>query len=191
MGDRVAVIKDGHLQQVDTPESLYNHPKNVFVAAFIGSPSMNLFEGVATETDDGGVAVQLGDQRLALPPGKVCKNSGLRGRFGETILVGIRPEDMEDSAVITGHPTDQTIDVQVDVREALGSETLIHLRLKAKSVDSGDPDAVHELGRETMSRCTARLSPESRARPGDRIVLNVTTENMHFFDASSHLVIDT
>ena len=188
MGDRVAVIKDGYLQQVASPESLYDEPDNVFVAAFIGSPSMNLFEGVVLEDGDR-LAVEFGDQRLALDPKVLTTRPALRGYIGQPVVVGMRPEDMEDAAVAPGHRVDQRIEVEIDVREALGAETVMHFSLAATPVDSGDPDALDELGSENRSRCTARFSPDSRARPGDRIQVNVATDKMHFFDNVTHLAI--
>ena len=188
MGDRVAVIKDGYLQQVASPESLYAEPDNVFVAAFIGSPHMNLYEGMVVEEGDG-LAVRLGAQRLALDASVLNRRPALRAQIGQPVVVGIRPEDMEDAAVVTDHPDDQRLEAEVDVREALGAETLMHFGLAVPSVNSGDPDALDELGAENKSRCTARFSADTEARPGDRIRVNVTTEKMHFFDRSSHLAV--
>ena len=188
MGDRVAVIKDGYLQQVASPESLYAEPDNVFVAAFIGSPHMNLYEGMVVEEGDG-LAVRLGAQRLALDASVLNRRPALRAQIGQPVVVGIRPEDMEDAAVVTDHPDDQRLEAEVDVREALGAETLMHFGLAVPSVNSGDPDALDELGAEDTSRCTARFRADTEARPGDRIRVNVTTEKMHFFDRSSHLAI--
>ena len=165
-----------------------DEPDNVFVAAFIGSPSMNLFEGTVSE-DGNQFVVQLGEQRLGLDSKVLDARPALRAYIGQPVVVGIRPEDMEDAAVVTDHPEDQRIEVDVDVREALGAETLMHFGVAAPHVDSGDPDALDELGDEDESRCTARFSADSRARPGDRIQVNVTTEKMHFFDKISHLVI--
>ncbi len=188
MGDRVAVIKDGYLQQVASPEALYAEPDNVFVAAFIGSPHMNLYEGMVVEQGDR-LVVCLGDQRLALDSRVLDHRPALRAHIDQPVVVGIRPEDMDDAAVVTDHPADQRLDAEVDVREALGAETLMHFGLAVPSVNSGDPDALDELGAENQSRCTARFSAETGARPGDRIKVNVTTEKMHFFDRSSHLAI--
>jgi len=188
MGDRVAVIKDGYLQQVASPEALYAEPDNVFVAAFIGSPHMNLYEGMVVEQGDR-LVVCLGDQRLALDSRVLDHRPALRAHIDQPVVVGIRPEDMDDAAVVTDHPADQRLDAEVDVREALGAETLMHFGLAVPSVNSGDPDALDELGAENQSRCTARFSAETGARPGDRIRVNVTTEKMHFFDRSSHLAI--
>ena len=188
MGDRVAVIKDGYLQQVASPESLYAEPDNVFVAAFIGSPHMNLYEGMVVEEGDG-LAVRLGAQRLALDASVLNRRPALRAQIGQPVVVGIRPEDMEDAAVVTDHPDDQRLEAEVEVREALGAETLMHFGLAVPSVNSGDPDALDELGAEDKSRCTARFRADTEARPGDRIRVNVTTEKMHFFDRSSHLAV--
>ena len=189
MGDRVAVIKDGVLQQVDTPESIYGSPDNVFVAAFIGSPSMNLFEASLTGSDepDGGYSLALGDQRLAVPAEVVADRPSLASYEGRPVVVGIRPEHLEDASVAPDHPDDQRLDATVDVREALGAETLVHFNLNAQSVDSGDPDALDDL-RDT-GRCTARFSASSQARVSDRIRVNVDGRTLHFFDRQTHLAI--
>ncbi|WP_419846350.1 ABC transporter ATP-binding protein [Candidatus Poriferisocius sp.] len=190
MGDRVAVIKDGHLQQVAAPEELYADPDNVFVAAFIGSPSMNLYEGVLSQDGtSGGYTVQLGSQSVAVPESVVAARPALHGYLGQPIVLGIRPEDLEDAAVQPDHPADQRISATVDVREALGAETLMHFSIDATHVDSGDPDALDELGDESSSRCTARLSPLSEARFGDAIQININAAKFHFFDKATHLAI--
>ncbi len=188
MGDRVAVIKDGVLQQVAPPEDLYDQPDNVFVAAFIGSPSMNLYEATIIESGEGH-AVEFGAHTLALDDSLMSKRPALRGHIGTPVVVGIRPEDMEDASVATGHPADQQLDVTIAIREALGAETLMHFGLEATMVDSGDPDALDELGDDDESRCTARFSAATRARPGDQLKVNVTTASLHFFDKTTHLVI--
>ena len=190
MGDRVAVIKDGLLQQVAAPEDLYDSPDNVFVAAFIGSPSMNLYE--ATVVGRGaGLAVEMGAHTLALDDSVIGERPALRDYVDVPLVVGIRPEDMEDAAVSRDHPSDRQLDATVDLREALGAETLMHFALEATMVDSGDPDALDELGEEGESRCTARFSAATRARPGDRIKVSVATENLHFFDRATHLAVRT
>ena len=188
MGDRVAVIKDGVLQQVASPEELYAKPANVFVAAFIGSPSMNLYEG-SLESADGDFRLHLGDQSIRVPGHVVTNNTALEGRIGETLVVGIRPEDLEDAAVDRDHPLDQRLHATIDVREALGAETLLHFGIAAPHVDSGDPDALDELGDDSMSRCTARCSPRSEARLGETVQITVDAERLHFFDKTSHQVL--
>ncbi len=188
MGDRVAVIKDGFLQQVESPEELYANPDNVFVAAFIGSPSMNLYEGVLRAAGDG-YELALGDQTLAVPASVASGRPKLADYLDQPLVVGVRPEDLEDAAVVPEHPADERLQVSVDVREALGAETLVHFALKAPSVDSGDPDALDELGSDDEARCTGRFSPMSRARVGDHIEVAVNTARLHFFDKASHLAI--
>ncbi len=188
MGDRVAVIKDGVLQQVAAPEELYAGPDNVFVAAFIGSPHMNLYEGTVHKEGEK-LVVQLGKNRLALDAQTFQRRPALASYIDKPVVVGIRPEDMEDAGVVTDHPDDQRLDVEIDVREALGAETLMHFGLAAPNVDSGDPDALDELGAEDESRCTARFDARTTARPGDRIRVNVDTTRMHFFDKATYLAI--
>ena len=188
MGDRVAVIKDGYLQQVDDPETLYANPANVFVAAFIGSPSMNLVEGTLTRDADQW-SVQLGDQTLRLDESVVANRPALAAHVNERLVVGFRPEDLEDAAVRADHPADQRLRTTVDVREALGAETLIHFGINAPAVDSGDPDALDELGDSAVARITGRFSPRTQAKVGDAIEIAVDCSAMHFFDRSSHLAI--
>ena len=188
MGDRVAVIKDGVLQQVAAPEDLYEHPANVFMAAFIGSPSMNLYEG-EIQADGDGYRVHLGDQSISVPNQVVTGRDSLSGRIGEPLVVGIRPEDLEDAAVEPEHPADQQLTATIDVREALGAETLLHFGIAAPHVDSGDPDALEELGDDSVSRCTARCSPRSTAQVGDTIQINVDASRLHFFDRTTHEVL--
>lgn len=188
MGDRVAVIKDGVLQQVDDPERLYARPANVFVAAFIGSPSMNLVEGAVNRSGDG-YEVTLGSQTLAVPNAVVDAHPGLSERLGQPVVVGFRPEDLDDAAVYTDHPVDHRLRATIDVREALGAETLMHFKLDAPAVDSGDPDALDELGDSGTSRVTARFTPKTQARVGDEIEITVAVESLHFFDKATHLAL--
>jgi multiple sugar transport system ATP-binding protein len=188
MGDRVAVIKDGYLQQVDDPETLYAHPANVFVAAFIGSPSMNLVEGTLSQDGDQWT-VTLGDQTLRLEASVLADRPSLAAHVNERLVVGFRPEDLEDASVRSDHPSDQRLRTTVDVREALGAETLIHFGINAPAVDSGDPDALDELGDSGVARITGRFSPRTQARVGDAIEVAVDCSALHFFDRSSHLAI--
>ena len=185
MGDRVAVIKDGVLQQVDDPETLYANPSNVFVAAFIGSPSMNLTEGtLGADGDD--FALTMGDQSLSIPASVVRSRKGLEGMLGEPLVVGFRPEDLEDAALAPEHPAHQRLRAEIDVREALGAETLMHFSIGSPTVDSGDPDALDDLGDSSTTRCTARFSPRTRAQEGDTVEVNVDVENLHFFSRATH-----
>ena len=188
MGDRVAVIKDGVLQQVDTPQNLYDRPENVFVAAFIGSPSMNLYEGRIEVAGDR-ITATIGSQTVTLSDAIAAKRPALRGYDGRQVIVGIRPEDFEDVEFAPDTPADQRLSAPVRLIEALGSEIMVHFTLDATTVDSGDPDAVEERQGDDQANAVGRFNPRSRVRAGDSISISVTTENMHFFDADSRLSI--
>ena len=188
MGDRVAVIKDGFLQQVDTPQNLYDSPTNVFVAAFIGSPSMNLYEGTLAIAEQG-ATVKIGSQVVGLPPETLANRAALRNYDGKRVVVGVRPEDFEDASLSTSAPADRRIKANVKLVEALGSELMVHMAIDAKRVDSGDPDAQEELPGEGYANLVARFSPRSRVRVDDDIDIVVAAENLHFFDAQTHRAI--
>jgi multiple sugar transport system ATP-binding protein len=189
MGDRVAVLKGGFLQQVDTPQNLYDHPVNVFVAAFIGSPSMNLFEATVNLSGEVGT-VTLGSHEVALSQECLVKHPRLSGFDGRKVIVGIRPEDYEDAAMVPDSPASQRITSKVTLIEALGSELMAHFSIDAPTVDSGDPDAVEEKGGVGNANAVGRFSPRSRVRMGDQIEIAVSTENMHFFDPATHQSIE-
>jgi len=181
MGDRVAVLKDGYLQQVDTPQNLYDHPVNVFVGAFIGSPSMNLYEGRVDVSGDA-ASVTLGATTLGLSPKCFEKQPKLRDYDGKPIIVGIRPEDFEDASMVEHVPENQRITSTISLIEALGSEIMVHFRIEAPRVDSGDPDAVDEKQGDSAANAVGRFSPRSRVRMRETAEIAVSTENMHFFD---------
>jgi multiple sugar transport system ATP-binding protein len=193
MGDRVAVIRKGELQQVDAPETLYEHPANLFVAGFIGSPAMNLFEATL-ERDDGGLAVRFGSQRLPVPTDVLAHRPGLRAYEGRTIVLGIRPEDMEDASLVADAPADRRVRATVGLREALGSDVLVHFELDARPALTEDVkelavdvsrDALEKVERaaaEPGAEVVARLNPRTTARAGDRIELVVDTHRLHYFD---------
>jgi multiple sugar transport system ATP-binding protein len=184
MGDRVAVLKDGYLQQVDTPQNLYDHPDNVFVAAFIGSPSMNLYEGRVDMSSDGG-SITVGSHTVGLDANVLRARPGLKGYDGRPVIVGIRPEDFEDASMVDGVPDDRRIASKVTLVESLGSEIMVHFRIDAETVDSGDPDAAHEPTSGTAANAVGRFNPRSRARMGENIDIAVAIENVHFFDATT------
>jgi multiple sugar transport system ATP-binding protein len=189
MGDRVAVIKAGILQQVDSPQRLYDFPTNVFVAAFIGSPSMNLYDGVLSLDSEGGGTVQLGSQKVALDPEALSKRPAMQGYDGKHLVVGIRPEDFEDATIATGASPDRRIKATVKLVEALGSELMVHMSIDAATVNSGDPDAPQELPGEGASNAVARFSPRAKCVIDSDIDVVVASENMHFFDAQTHKAI--
>jgi len=181
MGDRVAVLKGGVLQQVDTPKRLYESPVNAFVAGFIGSPSMNLFEATLTgdELMSGTFAIRLQDAAFARRP-------GLRSYAGRKVVFGIRPEHLYDSSLESGRKY-QTIPAKVTSIEELGSEHIVHLNIDAARVDSGDPDAVQDYG--LTSNAVAKFEPDSAVRPGSEIRLALDDTKLHFFDPETHLAI--
>ncbi|MER9296352.1 ABC transporter ATP-binding protein [Mesorhizobium sp. M0621] len=181
MGDRVAVLKGGVLQQVDTPKRLYESPVNAFVAGFIGSPSMNLFEAILTgdELMSGALAIRLQDAAFVRRP-------DLRSYAGRKVVFGIRPEDLYDSSLESGRKY-QTIPAKVTSIEELGSEHIVHLNIDAVRVDSGDPDAVQDFG--LASNAVAKFEPVSTVRSGSEIRLALDDAKLHFFDPETHLAI--
>ena len=185
MGDRVAVLKAGYLQQVDTPQNLYDRPKNVFVAAFIGSPSMNLYEARIDLVGDGGI-LHLGSHRLTLGHEVFVARPALKNHVGN-ILIGIRPEDFEDAAIVKDDTSGKQLTSEVALIEALGSELMVHFDIDARTVVAGDPDAVKES--EVRANAIGRFSPRSRVRMRGRITVAVATENMHYFDPTTHLAV--
>jgi multiple sugar transport system ATP-binding protein len=174
MGDRVTVLKAGQLQQIDTPQNLYHRPRNVFVAAFIGSPSMNLYEA---ELD--GTRVRLGSQAIDLPASVFASRPGLNAYAGRKLILGIRPEDIDDAAV-TDKRGFAEIEAPVTLVESLGAETMVHLAIDAPWVDAGDPDAIAED--VSKKSAVGRFSSRTQVRAGDRARLAVTAGNLHFFD---------
>jgi multiple sugar transport system ATP-binding protein len=185
MGDRVAVLKDGLLQQVDTPQSLYDQPNNLFVAGFIGSPAMNLFESRLVEAD-GGVHVAIGSSTVPVPEAVLRERPGLRARVGQPVVLGIRPEDLED-ATLSERPGDPRVHATVELVEALGSELVVHLALDVRTVASGDPDALEAAaftGGDATGIVMGRFNPRSRVRLADAVEVAVDTERLHFFDPS-------
>ena len=181
MGDRVAVLKGGVLQQVDTPKNLYNHPVNAFVAGFIGSPSMNMFEGLL---QDGKVVTP--GFAIPVPASVFERRPSLQAQDGKKLIFGIRPEDLYDSTLESGSRL-ATIPAQVRSIEELGSEQIVHLGIDAIRIDSGDPDAVQDL--TGAANTVARFAPNSSVGPGQTIDVAVDATKLHFFDLQSHLAI--
>ncbi|MBK5222321.1 MAG: sn-glycerol-3-phosphate ABC transporter ATP-binding protein UgpC [Acidimicrobiia bacterium] len=184
MGDRVAVLQAGVLQQVDAPQTLYDHPVNLFVAAFIGSPSMNLFESELSEPDaDGGITVAFGSQPVALDPAIFESRPQLRSYAGRRVIAGVRPEDVDDITLDgSGLPPEQHVRAEIELVEALGSEIMAHFTIDAAAAQTGDPDAIDDVGASEQTKCVARLDPHSSVRLGETATLGVHTARMHFFD---------
>jgi multiple sugar transport system ATP-binding protein len=175
LGDRVSVMRLGLLQQCDTPQVLYDRPVNVFVAGFIGSPAMNLFEG--TLADDL-TFVALGSQRLALTPAVVQARAGLARYQGRAAIVGIRPEDLPAA---NGSRPGVTLEGDVDLVESLGAEQLVHFRTDAPIVRSEGREGAGqaELDEEIN---VARIEPRHPVRVGERIAFAVDPARIEFFD---------
>jgi multiple sugar transport system ATP-binding protein len=196
MGDRVALIRRGVLQQVDTPMQLYNRPANLFVASFIGSPAMNLFEATL-ERRNGDLVAQVGDQFLRLTPEAVTRPAELERYVGRSLALGLRPEHIEDAAVTDGAPSEQRLRATVRSLEALGSEVIAHVELAGKPVLTEqvrevaadlDDSVVRELEaeeRESKLPVVARFSVASRARTDQTIEVAVDTSRVHYFDLES------
>jgi multiple sugar transport system ATP-binding protein len=194
LGDRVAVLRDGRLQQVDTPQNLFDKPVNLFVAGFIGSPSMNLVTAELVR-GDGGAQLRFADHSLAVPEQAFSDHRGLDGYVGKKVIAGIRPSDFEDAA-LAGHERGWgQLPVKADVTEELGSEVNVIFTIDAPPVmhkdtadlahdTEGDDDAALPLAAD-RSLWTARVNARSRVRHGDQLTLAVDTANFHYFDPDS------
>ncbi len=166
MGTRIVVMKDGIVQQIDTPANLYNNPCNQFVAGFIGSPQMNLVD-VKIEKDGDEMVAILGDDKISIPAGKAA---ALTDYVGKEVTMGIRPEDIhDDQAFIAAYPT-ATLEAYVEVTEMMGAETFLYLTIDGK-------------------RFTARVNARSTTQAKDSITVGFDTNKLHFFDKETELVI--
>jgi multiple sugar transport system ATP-binding protein len=198
MGDRVAVIRKGELQQVDSPQDLYDTPVNLFVGGFIGSPAMNLLEATL-EAENGGLAVKAGDQRIMLDDETLKDRPALKAYEGRQVVLGIRPEDLEDAALEQVAPSDKRMRARVELREALGSEILVHFTVEAKPAvtedvrelarDVGDESAVEARAEDTHTTLVGRFGPRSQVRVGDVMEVAVDTRSLHFFDPETGVAI--
>jgi len=184
MGERVAVMRDGRLEQVDAPQTLYDHPTSLFVAAFIGSPAMNLLRGTLMPANGEGPALELGSSRLPLPPALLERRPELAARTGEEVVVGIRPE-----ALLPAPDSSPALEGPVALVESLGCDLLVHVDVDAPAVvatNGGDTNGVMP----NLGRLTARLEPSVRVSPPDRIRLSVDPERLHFFDPRTERALD-
>jgi multiple sugar transport system ATP-binding protein len=188
LGDRVAVMLDGQLQQVAPPQALYERPVNEFVASFIGSPSINMVEAELARPN-GGLSVSFGGHRLAVDDAAIRGRPALADYVGRTVLLGIRPEHIEDGALDPDTPPKRRIRTTCDLTEPLGSEVLVYFTVSAPAVvtdTAGDADPT--LGasppgtEEGTTRLVARVDPSSRIRENSSIELAVDTSRLYFFD---------
>ena len=196
MADRVAVLRDGMLQQVDTPQRLYDYPVNLFVAGFIGSPAMNMVSARVTSKDSGAV-VQFGSHEIRIPA-KRLQASKLEAFKDKDVILGIRPEDFEDPDLIPERQEENLLEVKVSLSETLGSETIIYFDVDAPAVltketmdlsaDASVEEAAASEARN-QSTFTARLNPKTKARGGETTRLAVDASRLYFFDPNTGRVI--
>jgi multiple sugar transport system ATP-binding protein len=194
MGDRVAVMRAGELQQVDTPTNVYDRPANLFVAGFIGSPPMNLARGTI-EAGDRGHKVRLGSATIAIPPAD-AGGRGLDGLAGREVIVGIRPEDLKGAEDESNGESLVTLEITVDRVEALGSNLLCFFTADAPPATSasiaeatgGGLDEVALITREGTPFC-ATFEPRSGIRAGDTVEVTVDVRRLHFFDPDTEQAI--
>jgi multiple sugar transport system ATP-binding protein len=190
LGTKVAVLKDGELQQVDTPQNLFDAPGNLFVATFIGSPAMNLASAKLIR-DDGGPAVAFANYKLQVPAQAIADRPGLDRYFDRNVIIGIRPSSFEDAAFVSDDRP--VVKAEVTVSEELGSEVNlifvvhtppVHHEVMIAKFDKAAKDEVEaeELVGAGESLWTARVNPKTQARPGRTIDLAVDAGSIHFFD---------
>jgi multiple sugar transport system ATP-binding protein len=189
MGDRVAVMRKGELQQVAPPQELYDHPVNLFVGGFIGSPAMNMFQATLRD-GQGRLTLEAGSQRLTLDERATEARPALRGYVDRPLIVGIRPENLHDAALAADGPDGRRLRGEVLLTEALGSELVVHLAL---DVPPASTEQARELARdagdfrlgndgEQTSVFVGRFDPSSRAAAGETVEAAVDTRSLHFFD---------
>jgi len=190
LGDKVAVMRDGVLQQYDVPQALYDRPVNLFAAEFIGSPAMNLV-GADLESENGSLFARFGEHRLHVVDDVLSVRPGLKRFEGKPLILGIRPEDLEDAALAGEAPPDRRLAATVDIREDMGSEVFVHFGSGGRPVRGEDVaaavgteaiEATQKQAKEKGSLFVARVGRHSRAREGEPVELLVTTSRLHFFD---------
>jgi len=193
LGKRVCVLRDGKLQQVDSPQRLFDAPLNLFVAGFIGSPAMN-FVTAQVVRDDGAYVVFAG-HRLPIPNAVLQARPGLEGYVGRDVILGVRPSDFEDAALADSSWA--RIPVEVDVTEELGSEIHVIFTIDApivqhsslsQAISDEDDDSAIALA-AGKSQWTARVAARSKVRSGHRLDLALDTSNLHFFDPDTGLAV--
>jgi multiple sugar transport system ATP-binding protein len=195
MGDRVAVMRKGELQQVADPQTLYDRPVNLFVGGFIGSPAMNMIEATVT-TANGGLAVDVGKQHLNLDEATLQAHPALRGYEGKTVILGIRPEDLEDASLEADSPPDRRLRGVVELREALGSELMVHFTVegtrealtedvKELAQDAGHPGEGAIESKGSGALMVGRFGARASVEEGKPVEVAVDTRALHFFDAET------
>jgi multiple sugar transport system ATP-binding protein len=193
MGDRVAVMRKGELLQVADPQTLYDRPVNLFVGGFIGSPAMNMIEATVTRAN-GGLAVDVGKQHIRLGEETLAARPGLRGYEGRNVILGIRPEDLEDASLEPDSPPDRRLRGVVELREALGSELMVHFTVegtraaltedvKELAQDAGAPGGGAALeSKGSGALMVGRFGARASVDEGKPVEVAVDTRALHFFD---------
>jgi multiple sugar transport system ATP-binding protein len=204
LGSRVAVLRHGVLQQVASPQELYRRPANLFVAGFIGSPAMNLIEATLQRgaagpagsgpggSGPGSPEVIFGPHRLRVPADVLREHPALEKYLGRTVIVGIRPENLEDAALVPDASPESVLDVSVELREELGAEVNAHctvgvppLQVAAVAIGDSEPDAAEIEEVPQIPAIIARLDPRTAIREGERARIHVDLDSLHFFDPDS------
>ena len=191
MGDRVAVMRKGELLQVGTPPELFSNPRNLFVAGFIGSPSMN-FAMSSVEKSNGGYAIKLGDQSLKVSQKALEKRPALERYEGKEIILGIRPQDFEDAS-LSESPEGSRVKAKMDLVERIGTETLVHFQvdapialtedMKELAADVGSEEQqLERKAKEGKNEFVATLNPKTQVSEGDNVELAIDSTQLHFFD---------
>ena len=196
MGDRVAVMRKGELQQAAEPQELYDHPVNLFVAGFIGSPAMNLLEATL-HRDDGAMKVVAGSQEIALSRETLDQRPELQAYDGREVVLGIRPEDLEDRKLAGETAHGGMLEGKVTLREALGSEIMVHFSVDASPAftadvkelaeDVGDAERAEAHARKDSAILVGRFGARSRVKSGEQVEVAVDTRQLHFFDVDTGL----
>jgi multiple sugar transport system ATP-binding protein len=195
MGDRVAVMRSGRLQQCDSPQALYDAPVNLFVAAFIGSPAMNLYQA---EVDPAGEQLRLGAQALDLPE-RLRADSTIGPYRGKEVVVGIRPEDLTDASLSDREGSGTLLRGDVDLVEALGAEKLVHFHIDASRLEASDARlsteedldlSEGEIGAAASAAGVARVPPTSGVVAGRRATFAVAIDRLRLFDPDSGVSVD-
>ena len=190
MGDRMAIMKKGVLNQVGAPQDVYDHPNNIFVAQFVGSPPMNLVQGLLARAEGDAYTLQVGQANLGIPESVLAQRPALASYAGRKVAIGVRSEDMEDASLKPDAPADRLLDGKITLVEALGSEIVVHFDLDGEPVVTDDTKLVaKEAGDQAIDvtggdgvKWVASFAPRSRVSIGNDVKILVDIERMHWFD---------
>jgi multiple sugar transport system ATP-binding protein len=186
LGDRVAIMRAGVLQQIASPQELYDQPVDMSVAGFVGSPAMNMVVAELAFDDAGDASVSFGGHRLAVPEIVLRKRPALKGYDGRRVALGIRPEDMDDAEIVGGADGSTLVSV-ADLVEAMGADAMVHFPVDAEQVRTEDREKLdresgHVRAAAGGALLVGRFSPRTRIFEGQPVTVRVDTEGLHFFD---------